>query len=138
MNTKNDNLHKNTVEPLRYTDLTYLIKRTKANPRLMAEMISFYLAQTPPLVVAMNQSFKERNWELLDSAIHKMLPSFSIVGINSEFVDMATKIQEYAQTHIHTQELEDMLLQLSNVCNEACAELNKELMILMETKTDDY
>ena len=103
----------------------------------MAEMISFYLAQTPPLVVAMNHSFKERNWELLDSAIHKMLPSFSIVGISSEFVDMATKIQEYAQTHIHTQELEDMLLQLSHVCTQACAELENELIILMETKTEE-
>ena len=30
-------------------DLAYLIHRTKSNPKLMMEMISLYLEQTPPL-----------------------------------------------------------------------------------------
>ena len=37
-------------------DLDYLIHRTKSNPKLMMEMISLYLEQTPPLISAMKQS----------------------------------------------------------------------------------
>ncbi|HLG38327.1 MAG TPA: ATP-binding protein, partial [Chitinophagaceae bacterium] len=38
-------------------DLAYLIRRTKSDPRLMMEMISLYLEQTPPLIRLMKQSF---------------------------------------------------------------------------------
>ena len=39
-----------TTQIIKYTDLDYLIKRTKSNPILMMEMISLYLEQTPPLI----------------------------------------------------------------------------------------
>jgi hypothetical protein len=42
------------------------------------EMISIYLEQTPHLLV-IKQSLKEENWTLLGAAVHKMLPSFTIM-----------------------------------------------------------
>ena len=50
----------------------------------MMEMISLYLEQTPPLIIAMKQSLKDKDWNLLHASVHKMIPSFSIMGISSD------------------------------------------------------
>ncbi len=75
-------------------DLTYLNLRTKSNPALMMKMISLYLEQTPPLIKAMKQALLDKDWNLLGGAVHKMIPSFSIMGINKDFENMAKKVQE--------------------------------------------
>lgn len=111
----------------KYTDLHYLIHRTKSNKALMEEMISLYLEQTPPLISIMKKSFEERDWESLQSAIHKIIPSFSIMGISSDFENMAKKVKEYATTMQHGEGMPDMVLQIEKVCTEACKELMEDL-----------
>src|SRR5687767_2619978 len=45
-----DNVNQNgQSEKIKCTDLAFLIRRTKSDPKLMMEMISLYLEQTPPL-----------------------------------------------------------------------------------------
>ncbi len=107
-------------------DLGYLTHRTKSNPKLMMEMISLYLEQTPPLINAMKQSFLNKDWVSLQAAVHKMIPSFSIMGISSDFENMAKKVQEYANTHYQDDGILDMVMQLENICSQACIELEKE------------
>jgi len=111
----------------RFTNMEYLHKRTKSNPKLIMEMILLYLEQTPPLINLMKQSFLDQDWELLHSAVHKIIPSFSIMGINADFEEMAKKIQNYACAKELTDEMQDMVLQLENVCIQACKELEEEL-----------
>ncbi|HYM92655.1 MAG TPA: ATP-binding protein [Chitinophagaceae bacterium] len=122
-------------------DLAYLINRTKSDPKLMIEMITVYLEQTPALINTMTQSFRNKDWSSLYSAVHKMIPSFSIMGINANFENMAKKIQEYANTQQQSDDIPDMVLQLEEVCTQACKELKEELNIIkkanlwkMETK----
>ena len=55
---------------LKCIDMAYLMHCTKSNPKLMMEMISLYLAQTPPLVSAMKQSLQDRDWDSLHAAVH--------------------------------------------------------------------
>ncbi len=107
-------------------NLAYLHQRTKSNSELMMEMISLYLEQTPPLIHLMKQSLEDKNWEMLHSTIHKMIPSFSIVGIHKDFENMAKKVQEYASTQQQTDGIINLVLQLENVCNQACVELEEE------------
>jgi len=114
------------VEKVKCIDLDYLIHRTKANPKLMMEMISAYLEQTPPLITAMKQSFQDQNWELLHSAVHKMIPSFSIMGISVDFENMAKKVQEYANTQKQSEGMNELVLQLESICTQACGELEEE------------
>ena len=114
----------------RCIDLDYLIRRTKSNPNLMMEMISLYLEQTPPLIRTMKQSFKDKDWHLLYSAVHKMIPSFAIMGISTDFENMAKKVQEFASTQKQSEGISDLVLQLGNVCNQACEELEEELLEL--------
>jgi len=134
---------------LKYINLDYLLRRTKSDPKLMIEMIALYLEQTPPLVSTMKQSLQDKNWNLLQSAVHKMIPSFSIMGISTDFEDLAKKVQESARmstragadvndeggqtnTHINagllnSREIHNLVLQLEKVCGQACKELEEEL-----------
>ena len=107
-------------------DLNYLNQRTKSNPDLMMEMISLYLEQTPPLVTSMKQSLKDKNWDGLYSAVHKMIPSFAIMGINHDFENMAIKVQEYASTQKQSDHIPELIEQLESVCLQACDELQEE------------
>ena len=130
-NNENDNI---AVKTLKYTDLHYLITRTKANPILMMEMISLYLEQTPPLISAMKQSWKEKDWSTLYSAVHKMIPSFAIMGISTNFEEMAKKVQEYAKNQQLSDGISEMVSALENVCNQACYELEEEFNKIKNTK----
>jgi PAS domain S-box-containing protein len=108
----------------KYIDLGYLDSRTKSNPKLMMEMIAAYLQQTPPLVAAMGESMENKDWALLRASAHKMIPSFSIMGISREYEDMAKKIQSYSgDLEDRREEIDSLVLQLSTICNQACEEL---------------
>jgi PAS domain S-box-containing protein len=114
----------------RCIDLEYLMERTKSNPELMSEMIALYLEQTPVLISTMKQSFNDKDWETLEATAHKMIPSFSIVGISSDFENMAKKVQEFASNKYEEEVILDMVMQLENICTQACKELEEELLIL--------
>jgi PAS domain S-box-containing protein len=112
------------------TDLNYLIQRTKSNPKLMSEMISLYLEQTPPLIESMRTSFDQKDWSTLYATVHKMIPSFSIVGINQDFELMAKKVKDFANIQSEEDSIPDMVLQLESICVQACRELEEELIII--------
>ena len=114
-------------------DLNYLNQRTKANPQLMMEMISLYLAQTPPIISAMKQSLLDKDFELLHASMHKMIPSFSIMGISSDFENKARKMQEYADSQQFKDGIDEMAIELEVVCDQACKELEIEYNLLKNT-----
>jgi CheY-like chemotaxis protein len=120
----------NVSDKLRCIDMAYLTHRTKSDPALMMEMISLYLTQTPPLISAMKKGLKEEDWKTLYMAVHKMIPSFSIMGISTDFENMAKKVQEYASTQQQTESIPGLVLQLENICTQACKELEEEFNII--------
>ncbi|MGO4904009.1 ATP-binding protein [Flavobacterium sp. W20_MBD1_R3] len=131
----NDGLQiSNTKEKkIKCIDLIYLNQRTKSNPALMMEMITLYLEQTPSLMNTIKQSLEAKNWKLLGAAVHKMIPSFAIMGINSDFENMAKKIQDFAISQEQSEGIYDLVLQLEEVCLQACSELEEELNIIKNT-----
>ena len=118
------------IQTIKYVNLSYLSQLTKANSKLMTEMIEVYLKQTPPLLNSMKQSFKDKDWKLLKATAHKIIPSFAIMGINPQYEDLAKKIQEYAEKLDQAVELNDMVLQLEKVCLQSFVELEDELINL--------
>ena len=124
------------VSTIKCTNLKYLNNRTKSNPKLMMEMIALYLEQTPTLVSSMKKSMRNKDWETLHQAVHKMIPSFSIMGISVDFEDMAKKVQEYASTQRQTEVIPDLVLKIEHVCDQACTEL-KEAFITLKKQTDE-
>ena len=111
-------------------NLEYLHRRTKSDRRLMIEMISLYLAQTSPMIISMKESVETKNWRTLHSTVHKLIPSFSIMGISREYENMAKKIQEYAGSTQHTEQIPDLVLQVINVLEQANGELEDELTLI--------
>ena len=114
----------------KFIDLTYLRNRTKTNTALMSEMIELFLEQTPSLINRIETSLLEKDWDSLYTAIHKVIPSFAIMGINSKYEDIAKKIQEYAKKRQHADELEKLFLKLESVCLRACKELEAEYILI--------
>lgn len=109
------------------TNLDYLKRRTKSDPVLMGQMISLYLGQTETLVQTLKQSASDQNWKVLQSVVHKMIPSFLIVGINKKFENIAKDIQEFAATNTRTEKIPGLVLELSQVLEQSCVELEAEL-----------
>jgi len=114
------------IKKIKCTDLEYLTRRTKSNPVLMMEMISLYLEQTPPLVMAMKTGLREKDWKVLHAAVHKMIPSFSIMGISVDYENMAKHVQDYANNQLQLNGIPEMVLQLEMVCVQACEELTED------------
>lgn len=75
----------------------------------------------------MKHSLRDKNWGLLASSVHKMIPSFSIVGFNPNFEQIAIQIQEYAKSQLLEYKINDLVAQLENACGTACEELKEEL-----------
>jgi len=115
------------------TNLDFLKRHTKSNQALMTEMISLYLEQTPPLIKTMKQCLSTKDWNLLSKTVHKLIPSFSIVGISADFENMAKKVQEYAGTQQQTDKIHNLVTQLESICNQACAELEEEFNLIKNT-----
>ncbi|MGL3000559.1 ATP-binding protein [Flavobacterium sp. RSSB_23] len=114
-------------DTFKYIDMSYLNKLTKSDPNLMSDMIKAYLEQTPSLILSIKQSLVDKDWKKLQAAIHKMIPSFSIMGINPDALSMAKKIHEYAYTIEINEEINELVLELEKNCSQACLELENEL-----------
>jgi PAS domain S-box-containing protein len=123
------------VKIIKYTDLDYLMRRTKSNPILMMEMISLYLEQTPSLISAMKQSWKEKDWRSLYAAVHKMIPSFAIMGISSDYENMAKKVQEYASSQQQIEGIPGLVLTLERVLEQSCKELKEDYNRIKNTNS---
>lgn len=112
-----------TNETKTYTDLKNLRRLTKSNSGLMMELISVYLEQIPSLTNFMQQYFTEQNWRSLQATVHKMIPSFSLMGLDPAYEQLARKVQEYDYSQGLTDENRDMIRKLEFICSEVCTEL---------------
>lgn len=116
----------------RYVDLTYLRQRTKADPVLMEQMISLYLGQTTLLIKEMRAGVEREDWKTLQAVAHKMIPSFSIVGISKKYEDMARVLQDGAVVTDGGEHMRSVVVTLENILTKACEELELELRLLIK------
>jgi CheY-like chemotaxis protein len=116
-------------------NMDYINRRTKSDPKLTMEMISLCLDQTSTLLSAMKQNVHDKDWDSLGAAAHKMIPSFSIMGMNTDFEDIAKKVQEYTGTKEHLDTIPGLAKQLENALSQACIELEEELDMIKSTNS---
>ncbi len=114
-------------------DLTYLYKRTKGNPELMMEMIALYLEQTPTLIEKIKGGVAGNDWVSVAAAAHKIIPSFSIMGMHKDFENMSREIKDFAGTRQHLDQVEALAIKLETVCSQACDELKEEYNMIKKT-----
>jgi signal transduction histidine kinase/CheY-like chemotaxis protein len=123
-------------EKLKCTDLSYLKQRTKSNQKLFVEMISLYLEQTPTILSTIKQSDADKDWPSLYKAVHKLIPSFAIMGINADFENMAKKVQEYASNEQNVDEIPSLVILLDKICKQACEELTEVINALKDAEKE--
>lgn len=111
----------------KYVNLDYLKQRTKNNSGMIAEMIEIYLRETPKLVNRMKESRDNMDWESLAAAAHAIIPSFTIMGIGKNYEHMTRTIQENAVKKEKSAEINELVLKIEHVCDQACKELKNEL-----------
>jgi signal transduction histidine kinase/DNA-binding response OmpR family regulator len=119
---------------LKHINLDYLSKRTKSDPKLMMEMIQLYLEQTPNLVKAMKQGRRDLDWKRLHAAMHKLMPSFQIMGIHPDFEKTAKKILAFADAQLHAETMKELVKQVEGICEQACSELKEEYNTLKKAE----
>lgn len=125
-----------TKKQLKCINLNYLFERTKSRTDLIVEMINVYLEETPPLIRTLKQSCTQKDWDSVAAAAHKIIPSFSIMGMSIDYENMAQKIQKLASTRQHTEEIADMIIAVENICNQAYKELEEELNTIKKAKNE--
>jgi PAS domain S-box-containing protein len=115
------------IKTLKCIDLTYLKHISKSNSEIMMEVMVLYLEQTPSLIELMQKSSLTKDWESLQAVAHRIISSFAIVGIHVDFENMAKKLQQYAANKEENPEIKKLVLQITNICNQACIEIEEEL-----------
>ena len=78
----------------------------------------------------MNKSLAEKDWTSLYGAVHKMIPSFTIMGISTDYEDIARKVQEFAKVHQQSESIPALVSQLTNICKQSCVELKEEYKMI--------
>jgi PAS domain S-box-containing protein len=106
---------------------------TKDEPKLIMELISLFLVQTPALVNTMNQSFKDKDMKALHKAVHTTIPSFSLMGMNIDHENLAKKVQDHVVNNQPLEAISDEVAQLCKILTQACAELTEEFNNLKNT-----
>jgi PAS domain S-box-containing protein len=115
-------------------NLQYLSNHTKSNPKMMKEIILAFLEQTPTLILLIKKSMMEKDWITLNAAVHKMIPSLAIVGMDKSYEKMAKKLQEYALLQEQNSNISDIVVKLEDACTIACKELKVEYNRINSTK----
>lgn len=115
------------IKKFKFIDLNYLYQRTKSNPVLIAEMINLYLEQTPVLINEIKMSLQSEDWLLMQAAVHKIIPSFAIVGMNPDFERMAKKLHGLAVLQHQKTDIASIVNDLEKALLGACSELKEEL-----------
>jgi hypothetical protein len=62
-----------------------------------------------------------------------MIPSFSIMGIHSDFEEKAKRIQDFAASKKEIAGINDLVEEIEMVCLKACKELEEEFKRLKST-----
>jgi PAS domain S-box-containing protein len=109
----------------------YLNELTVGKPERMLVMMNAYLEETPKLLNAMREGIASKTWKEVGTAAHSLIPSFTMVGIGSEYETMAREIQELTGQKKLSDEDErtvrDLFAKIENVCSLAMQELQQEV-----------
>jgi two-component system CheB/CheR fusion protein len=124
---KNGKNHTNHNTSLKFTDLTKLRNKTKLNPTLMTEILVLYLKDIPQLINSIKDSLKKKDWKTLHNATHRLIPTFSIIGMNEKYEKLARKIHDFNGENGNPDEINKLILKIETACLKASEEIKLEI-----------
>jgi HPt (histidine-containing phosphotransfer) domain-containing protein len=129
-----DQLNQSLDEGKKMIDMTFLRHLTKGNPDLIIKMLDLYLEQTPVLISELKTNLKSTSWDLIQSAAHRLIPSFAIIGLDHQYEELAVKVQEYATAQQNLEQIRELVEKLDVVCALACRECEEEILRLNQKR----
>jgi two-component system CheB/CheR fusion protein len=124
---KNGKNHTNHNTSLKFTDLTKLRNKTKLNPTLMTEILVLYLNDVPQLIKTIKDSMKNKDWKTLQNAAHRLIPTFSIIGMNEKYEELTRKIHDFNGENGNPDEINKLILKIETACLKASEEIKLEI-----------
>jgi len=108
------------------TDLTYLNELSEGNEEFFREFITLFLQNAPETIKEVLAGIHSDDWERVRQAAHKLKPSLSYIGMKEEY-DLTARIEEFAKTKTHLEQIPLMAEKISKACEQAYIELEKGL-----------
>lgn len=79
------------------TNLDYLKKLSKGNEQFVKEMIRIFLEENPGEIITLGKAIEQRDFDLINSAAHKLRSTVPFVGIDKMIAGDISEIEHLAQ-----------------------------------------
>lgn len=108
------------------TDLSYLHEISMGDDRLITEMITLFLENTPLSIENLKTLTYQGDWPGVAAISHKLKPNLVYMGLNSAS-EILEKLEEAAKTESNLLGFEDQITLLERICEKSYKELNHRL-----------
>lgn len=97
---------------MKYCNLDYLKSITPNNNTFAIQIIKLFLNDTPIAIDAIKKNNNLSNWNEVYSNVHRIKPSFSMIGIPQDVIDVLLKINEISISNHGTEHLSELIISL--------------------------
>jgi signal transduction histidine kinase/CheY-like chemotaxis protein/HPt (histidine-containing phosphotransfer) domain-containing protein len=108
------------------TNLDYLRVLAEDNVSFFTDFINLFLTNTPEILNDLELQLKNKNWEGVRQAAHKVKPSLNYLGMKPAN-QLAATIEECAKECINLEKVPGYVTELTSMCQAAFNELKAEL-----------
>lgn len=123
--TPKENLKPSTPQK-RLTDLTFLHEMSGGgNSSFFKEFIALFVQNIPLSLTDLEEGVKDKDWEKVRQAAHKMKPSVNYVGLKQTY-EIVMKVEKFSKEEINLDDVPSMVKQIIDDCSVAILELESE------------
>lgn len=120
----------NEVE--KYVDLTFLESETVNESSVLILLVKSFIKEIEEFLKVIDKEFKNKNWEELHKATHKIKPSVTMFGISKLDPIIHTLVNKFREE----KQLENVE-ELINSCKEICIHVKLELLTKLKSLGDE-
>ena len=112
---------------MKICNLEYLKSISAESNELTINIINLFLKNTPVSVLAIKNAISTSDWENIHKFTHKIKPSLTIIGLNSEIIGEFLKIKEFAKEKKNLDQINTLFIDFETEIEKAYVELEQEL-----------
>jgi CheY-like chemotaxis protein len=107
-------------------DLSYLHELSRGNKEFVTEVITIFLQETPKEMSNGKKFLEEKNFEDLYKVIHKLKPSYALMGMH-QATEAVLEIQYQCKNTKDLEKVTDAFFRIQNALNKALPQLEIQL-----------
>jgi CheY-like chemotaxis protein len=111
-----------------YIDMSYLEEVSIGDSSFIMDIAELFINQTCADIEKVRRLMTEQSWTDMALAVHKVKPTFKLLGIKSAEKNLE-KLQSYAKQSINLEQLPTMLEEVEDIYQLAVTELKQKLSL---------